>query len=68
MGGIARIGQLNLLQPLLAIAWSALILREHIGVAVPLTAVTVLAAMTLCLRTRPPPAIGDPVSRPRSCA
>lgn len=51
-GGIARIGQLNLLQPLLAITWSALILREHITAAVPLTAIAVLAAMTVCLRSR----------------
>ena len=48
-GGIARIGQLNLLQPLLAITWSALILREHIGAAVPLTAIAVLAAMIVAL-------------------
>lgn len=51
-GGIARVGQLNLLQPLLAITWSALILHEHISTAVPLTAVAVLAAMGLCLNTR----------------
>jgi drug/metabolite transporter (DMT)-like permease len=51
-GGIARIGQLNLLQPLLAITWSALILHEHIGLAVPLTAVAVLAAMTVCVSAR----------------
>jgi drug/metabolite transporter (DMT)-like permease len=51
-GGIARIGQLNLLQPLLAITWSALILREHVPAAVPLTAVAVLAAMAVCVRSR----------------
>lgn len=51
-GGIARIGQLNLLQPLLAITWSALILGEHIPIAVPITALALLAAMTLCIRTR----------------
>jgi drug/metabolite transporter (DMT)-like permease len=51
-GGIARIGQLNLLQPLLAITWSALVLREHIAAAVPLTAITVLAAMTVCVKSR----------------
>jgi drug/metabolite transporter (DMT)-like permease len=54
-GGIARIGQLNLLQPLLAISWSALLLHEHIGPAVPLTAVAVLAAMTLCVTARATP-------------
>jgi drug/metabolite transporter (DMT)-like permease len=51
-GGIARIGQLNLLQPLLAITWSALVLGEHIGAAVPLTAVAVLASMALCVKAR----------------
>jgi drug/metabolite transporter (DMT)-like permease len=51
-GGIARIGQLNLLQPLLAIGWSALILGERIPPAVPLTAIAVLAAMFLCVRSR----------------
>jgi drug/metabolite transporter (DMT)-like permease len=51
-GGIARIGQLNLVQPLLAIIWSALILHERIAAAVPLTALVVLAAMTVCIKTR----------------
>jgi drug/metabolite transporter (DMT)-like permease len=51
-GGIARIGQLNLLQPLLAITWSALILREHITAAVPLTAIAVFAAMAVCVKSR----------------
>jgi drug/metabolite transporter (DMT)-like permease len=51
-GGIARIGQLNLLQPLLAITWSALILREHISGAVGLTAIAVLATMAVCVTAR----------------
>jgi drug/metabolite transporter (DMT)-like permease len=51
IGGIARIGQLNLLQPLLAITWSALILREHITAAVPLAAIAVLAAMAVCVNS-----------------
>ena len=58
-GGIARIGQLNLLQPLLAIAWSGLLLKEHIGAAVPLTALAVLASMTLCVKAREPAADPD---------
>jgi drug/metabolite transporter (DMT)-like permease len=40
------------MQPLLAISWSALILKEHITAAVPLTALAVLAAMAICLKTR----------------
>jgi drug/metabolite transporter (DMT)-like permease len=51
-GGIARIGQLNLAQPLLAVVWSALLLGERISAAVPLTAVVVLAAMALCINSR----------------
>jgi drug/metabolite transporter (DMT)-like permease len=51
-GGIARIGQLNLAQPLLAVTWSALLLGERLSAAVPLAAVAVLAAMTLCVRSR----------------
>ena len=50
-GGTARIGQLNLGQPILAIAWSALLLGEQIGWAVPVTAAVVLASMAVCLRT-----------------
>ena len=30
-GGVAKIGQIQLLQPLLTLAWSALLLGEHIG-------------------------------------
>jgi drug/metabolite transporter (DMT)-like permease len=51
LGGTGRIGQLNLAQPILAIAWSALLLGEEIGWPVPATAVVVLAAMAVCLRT-----------------
>lgn len=55
IGGIARIGQLNLAQPLLAIGWSALLLKEHITTAVPLTAFVVIAAMALCVKSRDTP-------------
>jgi drug/metabolite transporter (DMT)-like permease len=44
-GGIARVGQLNLLQPFLALAWSALLLGEDI----PLTAYAATAIVTCCL-------------------
>jgi drug/metabolite transporter (DMT)-like permease len=50
-GGTARIGQLNLAQPFLAIIWSALLLGEHITWAVPATAAVVLACMALCVNT-----------------
>jgi drug/metabolite transporter (DMT)-like permease len=51
-GGIARIGQLNLIQPLLAIVWSALLLGERITWPFVATAVVVAGAMTLCLKSR----------------
>ena len=52
-GGTARIGQLNLAQPFLAIGWSALLLGEHITWPVPATAAIVLCCMAVCLRTAP---------------
>jgi len=50
-GGTARIGQLNLAQPFLAIGWSALLLGERIAWTVPLTAAIVLGCMIVCLRS-----------------
>jgi len=52
-GGTARIGQLNLAQPFLAIGWSALLLGEHITWDVPVTAAIVLCCMAVCLRSAP---------------
>jgi drug/metabolite transporter (DMT)-like permease len=52
-GGTARIGQLNLAQPFLAIGWSALLLGEHITGDVPVTAAIVLCCMAVCLRSAP---------------
>lgn len=51
-GGIARIGQLNLAQPLLTVVWSALLLGERITWSVPATAVVVLAAMAVCIKSK----------------
>jgi drug/metabolite transporter (DMT)-like permease len=51
-GGIARIGQLNLAQPLLTLVWSALLLGEHITWAVPITAVVVVLSMAVCVMSR----------------
>jgi drug/metabolite transporter (DMT)-like permease len=69
VGGTARIGQLNLAQPFLAIAWSALLLGEHITWAVPVTAAIVLCCMVVCLHNPPgqaaaPAASKDPARRP----
>ena len=52
LGGIARVGQLNLVQPLFALLWSALLIGEHIGIAAALCAMVVVAAMLVCIRSR----------------
>ncbi|WP_421857220.1 DMT family transporter [Oricola sp.] len=52
MGGIARIGQINLLMPIVSIALAALILGEEITTPAIITAFVVFAAMLLCLRSR----------------
>ncbi len=51
-GGIARIGQLNLAQPLLALLWSATLLGERISWPFIATAVVVISAMAVCIRSR----------------
>ncbi|MGO9974020.1 MAG: DMT family transporter [Solirubrobacteraceae bacterium] len=51
-GGIARIGQVQLAQPLFTVAWSALVLGERVTPAVLLAAVGVLAAVSASQRAR----------------
>jgi drug/metabolite transporter (DMT)-like permease len=51
-GGVAKIGQIQLLQPLLTLAWSALLLGEHIGVATIVASIAVLASVVATQRTR----------------
>jgi drug/metabolite transporter (DMT)-like permease len=51
-GGIARIGQLNLAQPLLALLWSAILLDERITWPFVATAIVVIAAMAVCIKSR----------------
>lgn len=52
LGGIARISQLQLLQPILTLAWSALLLSEYLGPATVGAAVLVIAAVAVTQRTR----------------
>ncbi len=52
LGGIARIGQINLLLPLTALGWAALFLGEEITGTAILCAVVVLGSMLVCLRAR----------------
>jgi drug/metabolite transporter (DMT)-like permease len=51
-GGVARVGQVQLLQPLLTVAWSAAVLGEHVGTGTVLVAVVVLACVVTTQRAR----------------
>jgi drug/metabolite transporter (DMT)-like permease len=51
-GGVAKIGQVQLLQPLLTLAWSALLLDEHIGAATIVASIAVLASVVATQRSR----------------
>ena len=51
-GGVARIGQLNLLVPILALAWSGIFLQEMITVTAVVCAIVVCLAMIICLRSK----------------
>jgi drug/metabolite transporter (DMT)-like permease len=51
-GGVAKIGQVQLIQPLLTLAWSAMLLDEHIGVATLVASIAVLACVVATQRTR----------------
>jgi drug/metabolite transporter (DMT)-like permease len=51
-GGVAQIGQVQLIQPLLTPAWSALLLGEHVGVATLVASIAVLASVVATQRTR----------------
>ena len=51
-GGVARIGQLNLAQPLLALLWSAMVLGERVTAPFLITAVVVMISMAVCIKSR----------------
>lgn len=60
-GGIAQVGQIQLAQPVLTLAWSALLLGETVTAASIGAALVVLASVVLIQRTRaaaPAPAVG----------
>ncbi|WP_416969224.1 DMT family transporter [Streptomyces sp. 4F14] len=50
--GVPRASQLQLAQPLLTLAWSVLLLGEHLTPAAPLTAAAVLVCIAVTQRTR----------------
>lgn len=51
-GGVARVGQVQLCQPVLTLLWSAVLLGERIGPLTILCAVLVLASVAVGQRTR----------------
>jgi drug/metabolite transporter (DMT)-like permease len=51
-GGVAKIGQVQLVQPLLTLAWAALLLGEHIGPATLIASVAVVLSVVATQRTR----------------
>jgi drug/metabolite transporter (DMT)-like permease len=51
-GGVARIGQVQLAQPVLTLVWSALLLGEQVGLWTALTALAVLACVAATQRAR----------------
>nr|WP_052477874.1 DMT family transporter [Kibdelosporangium sp. MJ126-NF4]CEL14641.1 Permease of the drug/metabolite transporter (DMT) superfamily [Kibdelosporangium sp. MJ126-NF4]CTQ96730.1 Permease of the drug/metabolite transporter (DMT) superfamily [Kibdelosporangium sp. MJ126-NF4] len=66
-GGTARIGQLNLAQPFLAIAWSGLLLHERITWAVAVTAAVIVVCMTVCVRSPSAPRLPTGRIQGRGC-
>ncbi len=63
LGGIARIGQVQLAQPVLTLVWAALLLGEHVTAGMVAAALVVLACVVATQRTRvataPPTSIGS---------
>jgi hypothetical protein len=68
-GGVARISQVQLAQPVLTLVWSFLLLGEHIGPATFMAGAAVLLCAGASQRTRvrrrpsppPPPTSTEPV-------
>jgi drug/metabolite transporter (DMT)-like permease len=52
LGGVAKIGQIQLAQPVLTLVWAALILGEDVTAAMVIAALVVLACVVLTQRTR----------------
>lgn len=52
IGGVARIGQVQLIQPVLTLLWSALLLGEHISGSMIIASAAVLGCVALTQRSR----------------
>jgi len=50
-GGVAKVGQVQLAQPVLTLIWSALLLGEHLGALTIVAAIAVLASVVATQRT-----------------
>ncbi|HVA37518.1 MAG TPA: DMT family transporter [Candidatus Dormibacteraeota bacterium] len=53
IGGVARVGQLQLVQPVLTLAWSAWLLHERVSTATVLAALLVIASAGASVAARP---------------
>ena len=51
-GGVAKIGQVQLVQPLLTLAWAAALFGEHIGAGTLIAALAVVASVVATQRAR----------------
>jgi drug/metabolite transporter (DMT)-like permease len=51
-GGVARVGQIQLAQPVLTLGWSALLLGESVTALTVATALAVLASVAATQRAR----------------
>lgn len=47
LGGVARVGQVQLVQPVFSLVWAALLLGEHISIGTALAAIVVIATAAL---------------------
>jgi drug/metabolite transporter (DMT)-like permease len=52
LGGVARVGQVQLVQPVFSLVWAALLLGEHISIGTALAAIVVIATAALSRLTR----------------
>jgi drug/metabolite transporter (DMT)-like permease len=60
LGGVARIGQVQLAQPVLTLIWSAALLGEEVSALTVVSALGVLACVVATQRTRAAPAASQP--------
>jgi drug/metabolite transporter (DMT)-like permease len=63
-GGVARIGQVQLAQPVLTLVWSAALIGEHVGLSTVVAAMAVLASVAATQRAR----VTEPERRERVLA